>query len=369
MKKAILIMAALVVIGSLAFADFTTGMWGRTQFDIVGGSNWHSDILTGWDGATAGGLWPPKPRENLNWGFSSDKMAFNFTAYFDSTEMTMTNMYGTLKVAPDMATILIGEFKGDGWDTFRKTSPHPIHDLNNGNVGRFSGYGVIADIAPKGTGFETAVMIRTDVTTGNVGAASTTPQFKTTDVLLNTDIAAAYTVPNMIKVTLGSTVDGKLAPTAETPVRDIFGRIEALMVPNLTAWLDVKYTGLEKINGVDPDQVINTELAGAYNMDALSIVLAAALGVDAPKTGDSTIAWEVRPEVYYNLGAITAGLYLDVIGSSVKDSTIAFTAEPYVKINDFNTRIALSITSSTTNDVVKDAELTWSIPVLIDFGF
>jgi hypothetical protein len=319
-------------------------------------------------------------------------LGFNFTAYFDGPQITMTNLYGTLKLAPDMATVMIGEFNGDGFDNFRKTSPHPIHDMNNGNVGRMNGYGIIVDVAPKGTGFEAAVMFRTSVDVGNVGADPQDPKdlvnthdvptsfiaYNVTDVLLNTDVAVGYTVPNVIKVSVGSTVDGSLAPgydvvtnknLVSTPVRGIFGRVEALMVPNLTAWVDVNYTGLEKIQEVDPTPAINGVLAAGYNMDALSLVLGVNVNTSLPKDKDTIIAWDARPEVYYNLGAITAGLFLDVKGSSIKDSTIAFTAEPWVKINDFNTRIAFTVSSSTTNDVVKSSELTWAIPVLIDFGF
>jgi hypothetical protein len=355
MKKAVVLGMILLALGTLAYADASIGFgWGRTTFSIASGSSVSgSDIYSGF----GGGTWPPAPRENLDIAYSGDNTAFHFTGYLDGTVLSWVGIYGTLKLMPDMFSVLIGRFDNDGWDDFRKTSPHPIRDVNNGNVGRFNGYGVIAVLAPKDSGFEAAVMYKTGDPTGT-GSFATISQTS-----VNTNVGASYTVPNMVKIVAGSTsgTDPVAKPMYVTH-RDIFGRVELLMVPNLTLWADVKYDGFDLPTAVSN---INAELAGAYDMKPLTIVLAAVYGSN-DVLGTKVNAWGVVPEVYYNMGAFTLGLYANVAGSDVANSGIAYTVEPYVKLNDFNTRISFVYSGSTATPAPVS---NWRIPVMIDWGF
>jgi len=353
MKKAVVLGMILLALGTLAYAEgATVGFgWGRTTFTLAtgeSGTGASTDIMQGW------GLndFPMAPRENLDIAWSGDHTAFKITGYLDGTVLSWVNIYGTLKLMPDMFSVMIGRFDGDGFDAFRRTSSHPIRDVNNGNVGRFSGYGIIADIAPKDSGFEAAVMYRTADPTA-AGAP---------DLLANTysniNFGASYTVPSLLKVTAGSDANG-LWPT---PDRSIFGRVELLMIPSLTLWADVAYFGLDKPSPAPT--TISAELAAAYDMKPLVIVFAGTF-VSDNDTVATVNTWAVYPEVYYDLGAFTLGLYAGVSGNDVANSGIGYQVEPYVKLNDFNLRISFSYAGSTATGAIS----TWEIPVMIDWGF
>ena len=117
--------------------------------------------MQGWVGPT--GQFPTGQRLDMQFAWSNDHTAINITDYVTNggnRRSQIVNAYGTLKFVPDMFTVYIGEFNGDGWDHFRLDSAHPIHDVNNNNVGRFSGWGAILDVAPKDTGFEAAVFAK-----------------------------------------------------------------------------------------------------------------------------------------------------------------------------------------------------------------
>jgi hypothetical protein len=359
MKKAVVLGMILLALGTLAYADASIGFgWGRTQFNIAQGSDIsNSDITSGWVGP-APSDWPPGMRENLDIVWSGDHTAFKITGYLQNALINWVNIQGTLKLMPDMFSVMIGRFDGDGFDAFRKTSPHPIRDENNGNVGRFNGWGVIFDVAPKDSGLEAAVMVKTgDPTAGADGFGTATDPAGSTatieETLTNTNVGFAYTVPNTVKIVAGSTT-----AVVYHASRNIFGRVELLMVPNLTAWADVKYSGFDLATKVSN---IDGEVAGAYDMKPMTIVLAAKFGSD-----DKVTSFKVIPEVYYNMGVVTLGLYANVGASDAKhiSDTMFYAIEPYVKLNDFNTRISFMY----SHDSVLDVSY-WQIPVLIDWGF
>jgi len=361
MKKAVVLGMILLALGTLAYADASVGFgWGRTQFTIAQGSDVKdADIMSGWLGPYSN--WPPGMRENLDLNWSGDHTAFHITGYLQNTVMNWVNIQGTLKLMPDMFSVIIGRFDGDGFDAFRKTSPHPIRDENNSNVGRFNGWGVILDVAPKDTGLEVAAQIKTaDPTAGADGFTGNVASGTIMETLSNTNVGFAYTVPNTVKIVAGSTSGtGAVDNRAH---RDIFGRVELLMVPNLTAWADVRYYGFDLATKVSN---IDTELAGSYDMKPLTIVLAAKFASD-----DKVTSLYAIPEVYYNAGAMTVGVYAKFGASdtSAFSDTLMYAVEPYVKLNDFNTRISFIYQHVPASGLV-DAYNTWEIPILIDWGF
>lgn len=352
MKKAVVLGMILLALGTLAYADASVSFgFGRTEFVVASGSDVSgTDIMTGW-----GTDWPYAPRENLGLAWSGDHTAFSLTGYLDGTVLSWVGIQGTLKLMPDMFSVMIGRFDNDGWDAFRKTSPHPLRDVNNGNVGRFGGWGIILDVAPKDSGFEAGVMLKTGDPTPDGPDAGTDPDGSPATImetLTNTNVGFSYTVPNTLKVTAGSTT-----AVVYRASRNIFGRVELLMVPNLTAWADVKYDGFDQ----DPKvSNINAELAGAYDMKPITIVLATTFG-----SNDKVSSFSVVPEVYYNMGAFTLGLFAKVGMTDLSDTSLLdYTVEPYVSLNDFNTRISFEY----AHDSVLDVS-TWRIPIYINWGF
>jgi len=358
MKKLLVVLLALTCLSALAFADASIGFgFGRTQFSVASSDSVAgSDIMQGWSGN--GNSWPPLPRENLDIAYSSDHAGFHFTGYLNGDVLTWMGIYGSLKLMPDMVTLLIGRFDNDGWDNFRISSPHPIRDVNNNNVGRFNGWGVIIDVAPKDSGFDAAVMYRTD-------DPMVTPQDTLSRTMINTLVAASYTLPGLLKVTAGSTIGtgpiGAGAVVLGAPNRNIFGRAQLLMIPNLTLWADVRYDGFDQTPAVSN---INAEVAAAYDMKPLTIVVAATYGSN-DILGTKVNDWAVYPEAYFNMGALTLGLFAGFGGTDIANSGIVIQVEPYIVLNDFNLRVSFDYKTSTATGAIS----TWEVPVLITWGF
>jgi len=424
MKKAVVLGMILLALGTFAFADggVTVGMdFGRTQFNIAngatgGGANTvlgdntaSTAILQNWGPGLAG--FPQGERIDFQFAWSNQYTGVNSTFYIGNdktnpTAISVVNLYGTLKLVPDMFTIYIGEFNGDGWDHFRMDSNHPIHDVNNANVGRFGGWGMILDLMPKDTGFEVAAFAKT--------ADPTVKGNTITQQLSQYAVAASYTVPNMVKVIAGTNTFGLYSDTEATSViglttpaeRNIFASVSLLMVPNLTLWDEAYLAGFDMNfpsgtsygpNALSTYTIWSNEVAAQYVMDKLTIVLAAFIGSNSAggspdypyqKTADvlaSTasaslrainlnkdyIAWAIDPEVYYNAGVATVGIYGSVSGNTTDSanteylSGISYYVEPYVKLNNFGLRVSFGYSGGTASNHVSQ----WEVPILIDWGF
>jgi hypothetical protein len=388
MKKAVVLGMILLALGCMAYADgVTVGMdFGRTQFNVIAGSGDSNVPMTqGWVGPT--GQFPTGQRLDMQFAWSNDKVGINITDYVSnggSAADTIVNAYGTLKFVPDMFTAYIGEFNGDGWDHFRLDTAHPIHDTNNNNVGRFSGWGAILDLMPKDSGFEAAMFAK-------LNDPATVPTQTISEATSQYAFAASYTVPNTVKIAAGSTTFS-LAPTSS---RNIFASVQILMIPNLTAWDNFYYAGFDVRKDAffvgSKVPVIYSDLLGlSYDMKPLTLILAAYFGqnnagngsqnpADVAKAGsigtpdyfynaltdDNYTAWAIQPEVIYNMGAMSLGLYASIMGTNIKGTDTGYTIEPYVKLNDFGVRVSFLY----NKDMVKGSKATWEVPVLIDWGF
>lgn len=351
MKKVIILLILLVAFGNLLFADISFGAWGRTEFYLAQATENNTDIQQQWGPAWGSGGFG---RMGVDFKFTSDYVDYTMNLRFGSGAFdSVPVMYVTAKLMPGMVSLLMGKFSGDGWDTFRKTSPHPYNDKNNGDVGRFNGSGIIVSVAPEGTGFEAGLMwaMPDDYNDGTVDANPFTSLLQDNAEMV--DVAASYTVPDMVKITAGSTYTG---------VRNIFGRVELLMIPDLTLWADVKYQGLENATA----KTINSVIAAGYSMDALTIAFASSFGTDMDA---KTMTWAAYPEVYYNLGDFTLGIFLGVSGTDdISGDGITLNAQPYVLINNFNLRIWVDFTYYTVDDATNGA-YAWAIPFSITYGF
>lgn len=375
MKKLLVVLLALTCLSALSFADgVTVGMdFARSQFNIASqvGSG---DIMQGATDPT-GDFPSNQQRIDVQLAWSSDHAAMNLTGYIGAANVQpieFVNAYGTLKLVPDMFKVLIGRIAGDGFDAFRWDSAHPIHDVDNNSIGRFAGWGIIADLAPKDSGLEVALFVK------DGDAAAATPNAANlllAQSLTNYDIAASYTLPNLLTIQAGSSTFA----TANNPYvsqmsdRNIFGGVKLLMVPNLSLFDSFWYKGLDKKNlSGDSLTIWSDELAAQYVMGPLTIVLAVLYGSDNT-LGSSNVATALKlyPEVYYNMGMITLGLYAGYEMDSVQGVTnngSIIDVEPYLKLNDFGLRVSFHYQSATPVGSTT-ATTTWEIPVLIDWGF
>jgi len=371
MKKLLVVLLALTCLSALSFADgVTVGMdFARSQFNIA--SQVGSGAIMQGSTDPTGDFPSNQQRITVSLAWSSDHAAMNIAGYIghvNDQPIEFVNAYGTLKLVPDMFNLMIGRIAGDGFDAFRWDSAHPIHDVDNNSVGRFAGWGIIADLAPKDSGLRVALMIKDGDAANNLPDATS---LTIEQSLTNYSIGASYTLPNLLTIQAGSQATATaVAPyTPQMSDRNIFAGVKLLMVPNLSLFDSFWYKGFD----VQPTAVtiFSNELAGSYVMGPLTIVLAVLYASDATVPAATVTGLGIYPEVYYNLGAFTVGLYggytmSSVTGVSTSGSVID--VEPYVKLNDFGLRVSFHYQSDTPLGG-GTAVNTWEIPLLIDWGF
>jgi hypothetical protein len=360
------------MLGSLAFAlpSVGYGIWGRTVFALAAGDTVDTGIYQGWGPGWGG----PGPRMGLDVWFSNDKAEFKISPRWqgaNTSDLSFFNMYGDVKFVPDLLTVYIGKMSGDGFDNFRKNTPHPCNDMHNSNIGRLDGWGIVIAVAPKDTGFEVAAQWRTPDPEMNYSGEernwklNDSIHFRTdwdiAGMLNNASIEASYKMTDVMKISLGfvllPSADGGALYPAQTS-RNIYGRFELLIDPNLTAWADVRYWGLESST-----TNINSIICVAYRMGDLFIVLGGQIGYAS--TGD-VLSYKVAPAVEYKLGELTLGLYADLTGDSVANSGMGISLEPYIALYNFAGFIVgfdykMSTATGATN--------YWAIPLIFTFSF
>jgi len=357
MKKAVLILAVLVVFSTLAFAspNVSFGIWGRTLFVAAQGTSAGGDITQIWgpDWAAGGG-----PTERIDLTFISDAAEFAFRFNNNNGnwwEQSLDNMFGTLKFIPDLLTVRIGKFTGDGFDLYRKNTPRDVH---NDNIGRMNGYGILFTTAPKDTNFDATVWYMTP--------SIEAPALKATDNLARTGFAASYTLPNLLKFAAGTLTDG--GDIDVNLHRNVFARVEFLMVPNLKAFADVYVVGLFEKEAISPITGISAFAAADYSMDALALALAIQVKLPMPKAGGNfDTSMTIWPEVMYNLGDVTVGVDATVgvaLYGSGADPLIGVNVTPSAKLNKFNTTFGLSLDFSSA----PASNVTWKLPITVDFS-
>jgi len=356
MKKAVLILAALLVFSTLTFAmpNISFGTWGRTILTLAKGTTNPAspDIITQWGPED----WQPCQRLELT--FTSDPVDYHLKANPAVGELWgFPNMVGTLRFVPNLLTVKIGQITGDGYDEFRKAGPQ--RDLANDNVGRMAGSGVWIIVAPKDMGLVAAAFYK-------IPSFKPWDSYKVVDVVQATMFAASYTIPDTAKITAGSCTSG--SNPATDLIRNIFGRVELLMIKGLTLWLDVKFDGLES-ETINANRNIKALVSAGYNLDPLTINFATKFTVQMPKAGgDSTMELYLWPEVLYKINddfTIGLDLYGHVKIQTGIDNGIDLEFEPLLKLTKFNATLSAKITMST----LAGSFVNWRVPLVVDFSF
>jgi hypothetical protein len=384
MKKIVLLLAALVVLSTFAFADVGVGIWGRTVFILAYGS----DVADGVDARVWQG-WGPDwggsgPQMGIAVWWTSDLMEYHFKYKYNDANAggaMIPEAYGICKLMPDMGITLQLGYREEQND-FRETTATTFHDMNARNCGRFNGWSALVMIQPPDMGLKVGIQWRTNID------ADMPIQYN----IYNVGIGVSYTVPDMVKITVGSMCDAEAWENLVFPdqIRNIFGRIHLLMVPDLTLWLLVKYTGLEPAtadaeaidvdgDGIDETVVSNDNsiieilLGPKYVMGDFSIAAGINYKMTTPKGDDTITKSEIHANVdpAYNLGNLTVGAVIGMMmemDDDDNDETLGLYLEPYVKIPDFNMIIAFKYAMNSDLDPDTD-DFSWSIPVQVDFSF
>jgi hypothetical protein len=387
MKKAVVLGMILLALGTFAFADggVTVGLdFGRTQFVLASGSSVSGSQVLGQVWVDPTGTFPTGQRQDFQFAWSNQYMGVNSTFYigngYGTPAATYPNLYvqalyGTLKLIPDMFSVVIGEFQADGWDHFRLDSPHPIYDVNNNNVGRFVAWGAILDLMPKDSGFEAGVYLKTP---------DPTQSTEISGALSNDAVILAYTVPNLVKVMAGTNTFATYNGVGGSSERNILASVQLLMVANLTAFDEFYFAGFDQTPSVT---IYSDELAFQYVMKPLTIIFAGFFGGNSAGAGTVTsrfpgygspdyarfwglgadyTVWALDPEFIYDTGmGFSLGLYASIWAVSTSNAGVNYIVEPYVKLNNFGLRIAFEYAGNSQSGAVS----TWAIPILIDWGF
>jgi hypothetical protein len=420
MKKIVLLLAALVLFSSFVYADVSVGIWGRTVFNLVNGSSLLDDPNTAWDESEGENYimqsWGPDwggsgPQMGIKVWWTSDLMEYHFKYKFNDNNpggASIPEAWGMVKILPEYGVTLQMGYREEQ-DDFRQNTATTFHDMHSENCGRLNGWSAIIMVAPPDSGLKVGLQYRTSLTDYAI-------QYN----LYNVGIAATYTVPEMIKITVGSMVDGEAwtSPIFPTVQRNIFGRIHLLMVPDLTLWLLAKYTGIEPAPGdaeaidvdgdgigvdnldgditddvyvADPNSVIDILLGAKYSMGDISIALGANITMNTDKEDDdegvampgdladpdanvTSIHVNIDPE--YNLGKMSVGGVFGVEMRMIEDIDDydepevgpKIYVEPYVKIHDLNMNIAFKYEMNGDFDTDTD-DYKWSLPIQVDFSF
>jgi len=353
MKKAVLILAVLVVFSTLAFAapNVGVGIWARSTFQLALSNSVDSKIYSGWSDKPGSDQWNPD-YEPAVW-FTSDSADLNLGWIIRYWGISTVNAYATLRVVPDLLTVRFGLYSGNGLDTYRRTDNW---DLNNNNTGRMAGQGIWITLEPKDSNFSATVFYQAPTW-------SVWDKWQVMQLAQLAEFAAAYTVPNTVKITAGSNTVGSNGAT--DLVRTIFGRVEVLAVSGLTAFVDVSYDGLEGTTNTVANSNLNAFLSAWYQMDALQIGLIPTLSMATPKSGGAgTMGWSAQLGVVYNLGDFTPQLGVKVTQANTTASNMDINVTPQINFNKFNAHLAFSFDYHTTGGAYE-----WKIPVWVDSSF
>jgi len=414
MKKIVLLLAALLILSSFIYADVGVGIWGRTVFIAAAGSDvpedYESWIWQGW-----GPDWGGGPQMGIAVWWTSETMEYHFKYKFNSIQITQNSeiaeAYGIIKVVPDLMTVQMGY--RDEQNDFRETTPVSAHDLNCRDVGRFNNWGVVVMVEPKDMNLKIGLQWRMPIGAGGYGITGTDLPIQYN--MYNVGLCASYTMPEMVKVTVGTVIDGEAyqgdsdlsnptgGMTFPNQERAIFARIHLLMVPDLTAWLLVKYVGLEgaeteydldmdgETDGVGditimkPFSFIDVLLGAKYVMGDFSVGMSAYLQMKSYKEDDpeielgdldeSKMTIEVNVDPNYNMGNMTVGAVCGVktiVDDDDNEEGMNIYVEPYITVPAWNSRIGAKV--GLNNNLLEPAEdvdddYTWSLYWQADFSF
>jgi len=352
MKKAVLVLTAIVVFSTLAFAmpNMGVGLWGRTQF-IIAGNLSDGTMAQGWGNVLANDGW--NPSYGLEFWFTSDTLDFNFKYKVHADWDGWQNLFTTVKIIPDLLTVRIGKITGDGFDMYRRVD---VTDDGNG-TGRMAGQGFFVTVAPKDTNFSATVFYQTPLF--SVWQARTPME----NAQL-TEFVAAYTVPDMVKITAGTQTSGADAGPGGNLVRDLFGRVELLMVKGLSCFLDASYNGLEPEADNNATN-LNVMLDAYYTMDTLTFWLVPKLAMSTVKTpASSVMGYNVRAGININLGDFTPALELKVSQADLSASAMGIDITPSIQFSKFNTNLSVPV-----NYAMPSGNINWKVSIYTDVSF
>lgn len=382
MKKALVVLLALVLAGSLVFAQeeaaITFGSWGRALWNVAGGTNDEpvTDVHQSWGGAA--------PRTSLNVRGDSDNVSYALDIFGNGNGLGLgDNAY--IEVRPgDWAALTLGkmdknETRGDAcfglwdWDRIGVVGAYSQEGFIFGDLSDANAFGLSARLYP--------------IEGLTIGAGIPLGESeKDTVTLANTytklaDYFVMYNIDGIGKLKVG--YDGRGYDAVTGISGDAWGVINAAFDLVAVENLYFAIGGFIPTQGVkDGGEPVQVNAHVRYNMDPFAFHLQFGSKInqkdDAENKADGAfgfvvaggIDWEVLDNVLLNLDVRYAnGIYM---AASSADNTDCFTAGVGIAKNWSNGLIGIGFECATNGYGRYDHdadEFVWTIPVKFQYSF
>jgi len=317
MKKALVVLLALTFVGALAFADVTplkiTGSieTGAAFVSVKGAEmTWGAyDNDSGHAARTTLGIAFTTP--DGNWGIISRLDAEGIVGTPGAQGNSGNYLVGLDRavlwgnVLPGMLTLKAGVLdeetfatENEGWGNYLDGAVG-LEALVTPSPGLTVGYMVPMANSAGATDLNAAAVIVGNGQNTLAGNGSAVDAFSTSAVLL------AYNIPDLANVVAGFRFGTGTAASVPTQTGYLWGGVSVKAIPNLLARLEVLYANLG--NSTSGDITILEEVG--YTMGPL--VLDLAMFQDIFSASGSSVAYNFRPNVTYDLGMAKVGVGID----------------------------------------------------------
>lgn len=395
MKKALVVLFALVLAGSLVFAQeasgITFGSWGRALWNVASGTNDEpvTDVHQSWGGAA--------PRTSLNVRGDSDNVSYALDIFGNGSAISMgDNAY--IEVRPgDWAALTLGkmdknETRGDAcfgmwnWDRIGVVGAYSQEGFIFGDLSDANGFGLSARLYPiEGLTVGAGIPLNTDkngdpLSVNSVkdlaeGKFSDGSAANFADTYIQGKYFVMYDIANIGKLKVG--YDGRGNQD------DAWGVINAAFDVIAVDNLYFAIGGFIPTKGTKDDgEPVQVNAHVRYNMDPFAFHLQFGSKInqkdDAEGKADGAfgfvvaggIDWAVLDNVLLNLDVRYAnGIYMK--GSSA-DNTDCFTAGVGIAKNWSNGQLGIGFECATNGYGRYDHdadEFVWTIPVKFEYSF
>lgn len=363
MKKLVSVLFALLLVGSVAFAEVAVGSWSRFIFvpmaSIDGSDN----------GAYTGPSWADGSRIGLGFSASTDQAGLKLDVHANGDKLKVGDQ-AKIWISPiPMLKIQAGKVQED-------TLRGKFDDSNILN-GLFGFYG----LPGKDTyfsRFETAAGMVVTLTPAEgvfFGAELDAGQWSydpatdarapqgtlTEDMFKAIQIGAGYTIPDVglarVQYIGGSDADAK-------PIEAAFA-----------------YTAMEGVL-IDAGVKFNTEadikqnsfaVAGSYSMDALNALVRLYVGFGEDSTGNDDLAYKASTDLSYAVAdPLTLGLEA---AFDMRGDPMIFSVLPYLQVASGAGKLKTGFLFESRNEEAgiangfTDAYTAWAIPIMVEVGF
>jgi hypothetical protein len=378
MKKAVILILAFVLLSVSAFADFSWGMWGRTELSLLRGSSDTDDIISLWGpnwwtlGYNNGG---PFMGFNLSW--SNDTFGYNWSFQFQNWDIfgdekgddanfagaDVFQLNGTTKVIPDLLTLKIGLISEGGYN-YNPPAAGDWGGKKHGDIWDVTG--MMLTLAPADSGFKAMVLYRVPLN----GMASNGDPIG--DCAKYTDVCFQYTIPGTASITGGTLgTNNMVGLSALEAGRPIFATAKMFMIPNLNLDLSLQYNLANFIDEDDEDGVEDTASLSAilgvtYTLDAL-ILKGAFWLIDNMVEDDAQINYRGGLNIEYTAGDFWIAIFNTYSHAYNQWSTEyedLIEINPVIKHNPSGIQLGFYYQNNLTTEWSE-----WKVPLQIDFGF